>query len=92
MRAGESASFTSLRAVGAHLVNASVDASGAVHDVAIISTAGAAVQLLNPFAHPPVVIDVATGHAVGVTTITVPHNGSTLWTFNTTAGSAYTVA
>eukprot|EP00041_Stephanoeca_diplocostata_P026806 m.729241 g.729241 ORF g.729241 m.729241 type:complete len:1225 (+) comp23048_c0_seq4:158-3832(+) len=91
---GESASFTALRTVGAHLVNASVDATGAVHDVAITSTAGAPVLLLNPFARasPLTVVDIGTGRTVAVNAVTVPHNGSVLWTFNTTTGSSYSVA
>ena len=62
---GEAASFSTLRAVGAFLVSAKVDAAGSVSGVVVRSERGENCTILNPFAAPPKVEDSA-GRSVTV--------------------------
>ena len=80
---GEAASFSTLRAVGAFLVSATVDAAGVVGGVVVRSERGEACTVLNPFAAPPKVEDGA-GRSVAARGV-----GGGKFEFATVAGATY---
>ena len=89
----DDASFTSLRAVGAFLVSASIR-STVVVDVEVTSEAGRNCTFLSPWqrasAEPPVVTS-ASGERLVVVRATSPLGATSLWRFATVAGGVYTV-
>ena len=82
------ASFTTLRAYGAFLVSASVDAGGAVSPVALASEVGGDVVFAAPWggATIPKVAD-GSGATVPVTTVSPG-----VFSFPTVAGGTYTIS
>jgi alpha-L-fucosidase 2 len=81
------ASFTTLRAYGAFLVSASVDAGGVVSPVALSSEVGGDVVFESPWAGAtPSVVDGA-GAAVPVAAVSAG-----VFSFTTAAGGAYTIS
>ena len=82
------ASFSTLRAYGAFLVSASVDASGAVSAVALASEQGEAVVFASPWA-PGAVPRVTDGGGAAVPVATVSPG---VFSFATTAGGAYVIS
>ena len=88
----EDASFTTLRAVGAFLVSASLSA-GVVGDIEIVSDAGLNCTFLSPWqpqAAAPLVTG-AKGSAVAVARAP-SQGGLALWSFATVRGGVYTIA
>ena len=83
----ETANFTTLRAVGAFLVSAEVDASGHVSAITIVSEAGVPCRLLSPW--EPVGVGVAV-QASGKP-VAVKQLGSGRYQFETVAGATYSV-
>ena len=79
-------SFTTLRAYGAFLVSAAIDASGVVSPVALSAEVGGDVVFASPWAGTPAVVD-ASGAAVAVAAVSAG-----VFSFATVAGGAYTIS
>merc|ERR1712232_342833 len=83
----ESAAFKDLRAYGAFLVSAQVDAKGTITHVKVISEAGAPCTFQTPWPESNLPIVLVNGtHPVKVVA-----KGSMVYTFNTTKGSWYAI-
>lgn len=83
---GESASFTTLRAVGAFLVSASVDATGTVSGVTVVSEAGQPCVILSPWGGAVLVVDSAGAQ------VETASAGEDKWSFQTVAQGRYAVS
>lgn len=82
-----SASFTTLRAYGAFLVSASVDAGGAVADIALLSEVGEDVVFATPWeGGAPRVVD------SGGAPVPVSEVSAGVYSFATSAGASYTIS
>ena len=83
------AAFVTLRAYGAFLVSAAINAAGTVGTVSLWSEHGEPVVLESPFSAnlAPVVTDESTGQVVAVH----PAPGG-YWSFNTTRSTPYSIA
>ena len=81
----ESASFTTLRAVGAFLVSGKVDGSGVVQPITITSEVGSRCTMLSPWGE-----DIAV-HSGGAKVVVTPL-GAGRFQFDTVAGTTYTVS
>ena len=79
------AAFSTLRAYGAFLVSAAIDASGVVSPVALSAEVGGDVVFESPWAGTPEVVDAA-GAAVPVVAA-----GAGRFAFASAAGGAYTI-
>jgi alpha-L-fucosidase 2 len=90
---GETAAFTTLRAVGAFLVSAAIDATGVVANVTITSTVGGNCSVLSPWigAGGPVPLVVTTLPGGGIVP-TVPAAWPGVYTFATAQQQSYGVA
>jgi hypothetical protein len=93
---GEGASFTALRAYGAFVVSASVNTSGVVGVVRLLSEAGATCTIASPWpaiSGTPTVVTEDGGRPVAVTVVPTPPHGDGLlyFAFNTSAGTTYTI-
>jgi hypothetical protein len=86
------ASFTTLRAYGAFLVSAAVDATGVVSPVTLSADVGGDVVFESPWqpGTPPRVVD-ATGAAVPVRSAPQPAPAGA-FAFSTVPGGAYTIS
>ena len=84
---GETASFTTLRAVGAFLVSAAVDAAGNTGNITVLSEVGLPCTVVSPWLGAGIKVT-SGGSEIAV----VKAAGNRRWTFKTTAGTSYTLS
>lgn len=87
---GEAASFTQLRAYGAFVVDASVDAEGTVGNITVRSETLGACIFVTPWIGRPRAVD-ADGTPVQLTPIQTPESDSQWYSFGTAVGGVYTL-
>jgi hypothetical protein len=81
------ASFTTLRAYGAFIISAAVDADGTVSTVSLFSEVGEDVVFASPWGLATPKVTDASGHAVVVSSVSAG-----VFSFSTDSGSAYTIS